>query len=1381
MKLFYLFVALVVSNSICRASNWFSPSQFTPDVTEIYKTADGQDLELYIFNPGSGDTPTVPTPTIVFFHGGGYTSGNPNVFFYACDYFASRGMIVMTARYRLNNTEGARRDGKSAMRYVIEHAARLGVDTALLAAGGGSAGGNLAVTLTDPNNHNEPTDNLAVSAAPDALVLFNPIGTGYGSTDMAPTIAQWGSEDTFISPAEALANQQDALNIGVNMEIEIYPGEAHSWYDNSREWITITLERADVFIEALGYVSGPPTVNSWIAVVNNDTGTQAPTVAFTSPTDGANFSEWSSLPVTVAASDPDVAGSIDNVRLYLDGVRVRIDSTAPYDWGPGSGETDLLLESLAPGAYELMAEAFDNDDYVARETITINMVDAPTEPPSAPTGLVAVPGEGGPFLDWDPNPEGDVSSYSVYRRTVGGSYGSPVLTNVSLDEVTDTSAQVGVTYFYRVSAVDTDGNESAPSAEIEVTVEAVSAESVLATDNAWVLAARDTAQNSKEDLEVNRGDWASFARSAFIRFPLSGISELGGFAPDVIDRISLDLYATATDADDPVRIYALLDGAQIAPAALSESTWTGGSDGTAGGGNNMINSNRPDVVVGGTAPPNIYTTIELGTLNFFSNVDDADIGLHRIEITEIEAFKQLLLDDTNQEITLILRADDGDQTTKFASLFNTAGNPLPTLSVFSLGEAAPPSPADLAATPSDGQVSLTWTADTVTNPVTYSVYRSSASGTLGSLIATGLATNSYLDDTAVNGTIYYYQVTATDGEDVESSPSNQVLAIPATAGNLAPSFDSDPIVEASIEIGESYSSTLDDDASDPESDPMIFTKLSGPTWLTVASDGSLSGTAPASAGLNSFSVQVDAAGGSDTATLEISVAADTTPPPVPSGLTATAGDGSVTLDWTANTDSDTATYNLYRSTTSDSYTTALSSGISGNSFFDDTAENGTTYYYVLTAEDASGNESAESSEVSATPVFVPDGTPPVKPTGLTATAGDTLLTLDWNDNSDLDLDSYRVYRSTTTGSFGSALVSDLSGSSYIDNTVVNGTTYYYVVTAVDTSDNESMESDETSATPAEVSASLLADYSFDGSSSVSFDSDANSVAGVITDGGGFGSSYETRTTGERGAPVPSLKWTVGDMNDGVLLDSDYLSFTITPEAGISLSFSEFSFTFKFPNAATQVALHSSQDGFTGSPVDTYSYPGGAETLTITLDLSSMAAAVSPVEFRLYLDTSASFGGAELWMDNIQLSGVSEIVVVDSDADEDGIDDSWEELYFITTGVIDGSLDSDGDGDLDFFEYLYGSVPNDATSHGFQLLVAPSQSGSNMVFEWSVKTGFTLGVEYDVEIVSDLGSPWNPLPQAHYSLQTDTADGKTEVDLTLTHDYGPSVFLRLIRP
>ncbi|MFH0793842.1 MAG: MBL fold metallo-hydrolase [bacterium] len=95
-----------------------------------------------------------------------------------------------------------------------------------------------------------------------------------------------------------------------------------------------------------------------------------------------------------------------------------------------------------------------------------------------------------------------------------------------------------------------------------------------------------------------------------------------------------------------------------------------------------------------------------------------------------------------------------------------------------------------------------------------------------------------------------------------------------------------------------------------------------------------------------------------------------------------------------------------------------------------------------------------------------DITPPAAPTGLAAVGGDATVSLDWNDNTEPDLAGYNVKRSTTSGGpytqINGALV---TSSAYNDNTVTNGTTYFYVVTAVDTSSNESGNSNEASATP----------------------------------------------------------------------------------------------------------------------------------------------------------------------------------------------------------------------------------------------------------------------------------------------------------------------------
>jgi len=74
---------------------------------------------------------------------------------------------------------------------------------------------------------------------------------------------------------------------------------------------------------------------------------------------------------------------------------------------------------------------------------------------------------------------------------------------------------------------------------------------------------------------------------------------------------------------------------------------------------------------------------------------------------------------------------------------------------------------------------------------------------------------------------------------------------------------------------------------------------------------------------------------------------------------------SVALSWIAST-STVAGYNVYRSTASGSqYAKVNSSLVGGLAYTDTTVLGGTLYYYVTTAVDASGNESAQSNEVSA--------------------------------------------------------------------------------------------------------------------------------------------------------------------------------------------------------------------------------------------------------------------------------------------------------------------------------------------------------------------------------------------------------------------------------
>ena len=201
----------------------------------------------------------------------------------------------------------------------------------------------------------------------------------------------------------------------------------------------------------------------------------------------------------------------------------------------------------------------------------------------------------------------------------------------------------------------------------------------------------------------------------------------------------------------------------------------------------------------------------------------------------------------------------------------------------------------------------------------------------------------------------------------------------------------------------------------------------------------------------------------------------TTPPPTPTGLVATPGASQILLDWN---DVATATgYHVYRGTSSS--VAPVGTPLNGatpltvSAFADTSAVSGTVYYYIVTALNSAGT-SPPTAPVSAQGGGGTDTTPPAKPTGLGATAGNNQVTLGWTANGEPDLAGYRVYRSTslpvaTTGTplNGATL---LTTASFLDTSAVNGTTYHYVVVAVDASNNASAPSDPASATPAGSSA-----------------------------------------------------------------------------------------------------------------------------------------------------------------------------------------------------------------------------------------------------------------------------------------------------------------------
>ena len=202
------------------------------------------------------------------------------------------------------------------------------------------------------------------------------------------------------------------------------------------------------------------------------------------------------------------------------------------------------------------------------------------------------------------------------------------------------------------------------------------------------------------------------------------------------------------------------------------------------------------------------------------------------------------------------------------------------------------------------------------------------------------------------------------------------------------------------------------------------------------------------------------------ASAQVSAGTSSTPPlptvpAAPTNVIATGGTTQVSLSW--NAVSTATSYNVYYATTSgvtksngtkltNTTSPAVQTGLAA----------GTAYYYIVTAVNSVG-EGAASNQVAATTLStVPNPTVPAAPTGVTAVGGANQVTISWPAVSGSA--SYNVYWSTTTGVTKTSGTKVAGASSpYVKTGLSAGTTYYYIVTAVNSA-GEGVASAQTSTT-----------------------------------------------------------------------------------------------------------------------------------------------------------------------------------------------------------------------------------------------------------------------------------------------------------------------------
>jgi acetyl esterase len=265
-------------------------SRHQPDEIRVYRQTEQGDLEVHIFKPDPAFH-VGPRPAIVFFFGGGWIGGSPAQFHTHCRYLALRGMVAMSAEYRVRDTHETTpaecvEDGKSCMRWIKQNADDLNIDVDRLCAGGGSAGGHVACAASFCKEFNAENDDLSIPPRAVALALFNPVADngpdGYGydrvmdywetispahniAEGIPPVLFMLGTEDSLItvSSAEGFKSKMEA--VGARCDLKLYDDQPHGFFnfkDGNNPFFYQTLLHTDAFLQSLDILDESDLTNS---------------------------------------------------------------------------------------------------------------------------------------------------------------------------------------------------------------------------------------------------------------------------------------------------------------------------------------------------------------------------------------------------------------------------------------------------------------------------------------------------------------------------------------------------------------------------------------------------------------------------------------------------------------------------------------------------------------------------------------------------------------------------------------------------------------------------------------------------------------------------------------------------------------------------------------------------------------------------------------------------------------------------------------------------------------------------------------------------------------------------------------------------------------
>jgi hypothetical protein len=348
-----------------------------------------------------------------------------------------------------------------------------------------------------------------------------------------------------------------------------------------------------------------------------------------------------------------------------------------------------------------------------------------------------------------------------------------------------------------------------------------------------------------------------------------------------------------------------------------------------------------------------------------------------------------------------------------------------------------------------GEIELNWADNSAdpNNENSFIIQRSVNGGAWNNNYATVSTNVTTYTDTGLSPASYSYRIVAHLNTPCDSSPSNVATAVIV---NTNPPTDPSNLAATGNSVNRTVSMSWTDNSSD-ETSFIIQRQVNGGTWnnsyASTAANNAVFTDANISPGTYRYRIVAHNVYGNSSASNEYEVTIIDIPV-APSGLTATAnsGSGTITLNWSDNSNSETG-FIVQRRFGGGSWDNSYSTVAANSQSYIDNNK-GTpplpdgTYTYRVVAYNANGNSSPTNEAYAAISIATP-----AAPSNLNATATLYDITLTWTDNSSNE--TYFVIERQADGGIWYLRDSSVppNTQTYYDRALVPGHTYNYRIKA----------------------------------------------------------------------------------------------------------------------------------------------------------------------------------------------------------------------------------------------------------------------------------------------------------------------------------------------